>query len=116
MRSKLEDRYAHFIQSQGRDVLIVELSKEEDRLYSEDGEDATKSAYVTRIDAARKLGDPITTRWREAEERPKAAAQLRETINQYISQATSEEERFAHTSMRRINSRSSRRPRQSNSG
>jgi heat shock protein 4 len=96
MRSKLEDRYAPFVQSQEKDALLTELSKDEDWLYSEEGEDATKSAYVTRIDAARKLGDPITTRWREAEERPKAAAQLRETINQYISQATSEEERFAH--------------------
>ncbi|KAI0000483.1 heat shock protein [Russula vinacea] len=96
MRSKLEDRYAHFVQSQEKDALLAELSKDEEWLYSEDGEDATKSAYVSRIEAAKKLGDPITTRWREAEERPRAAAQLRETINQYISQATSTEERFAH--------------------
>ncbi|KAI0256232.1 heat shock protein 70 family [Lactifluus subvellereus] len=96
MRSKLEDRYAPFVQPQEKEALLVELSNDEDWLYSEEGEDATKSAYVTRIDAAKKLGDPITTRWREAEERPKAAAQLRETINQYISSATSTEERFAH--------------------
>ncbi|KAI9507914.1 heat shock protein [Russula earlei] len=96
MRSKLEDRYAPFVQPQERDALLAELSKNEDWLYSEEGEDATKSAYVSRFDAAKKLGDPITTRWREAEERPRAAAQLRETINQYISQATSTEERFAH--------------------
>ncbi|KAI0305485.1 heat shock protein 70 family [Multifurca ochricompacta] len=96
MRSKLDDRYAPFVQSLEKEALLAELSKDEDWLYSEEGEDATKSAYVTRIDAAKKLGDPITTRWREAEERPKAAAQLRETINQYILQATSTEERFAH--------------------
>jgi len=96
MRSKLVDRYAPFVQPQEKDALLAELSKDEDWLYSEEGEDATKSAYVSRIEAAKKLGDPITTRWREAEERPKAAAQLRETINGYISQATSTEERFAH--------------------
>jgi heat shock protein 4 len=96
MRSKLEDRYAPFVQPQERAALLAELSKDEDWLYSEEGEDATKSAYVSRYDAAKNLGDPITTRWREAEERPRAAAQLRETINQYIAQATSTEERFAH--------------------
>jgi heat shock protein 4 len=96
MRSKLEDRYAPFVQPQEKDALLAELSKDEDWLYSEEGEDATKSAYVSRIEAAKKLGDPITTRWREAEERPKAAAQLRETINGYISQATSADERLAH--------------------
>src|SRR5712691_4723865 len=96
MRSKLEDRYAHFVQPQEKDSLLAELSKDEDWLYSEEGEDATKSAYVSRIEAAKKLGDPITTRWREAEERPKAAAQLRETINQYNAQAKSTEQRFDH--------------------
>jgi len=96
MRSKLEDRYSAFVQAQEKDALLAELSKDEEWLYSEEGEDATKSAYVTRIEAARKLGDPITARWREAEERPRIAAQLRETINQYILQATSGEERFAH--------------------
>ena len=68
----------------------------EDWLYTEEGEDATKSAYVARIDALKKLGDPIMIRWREAEERPRASSQLRETINLYMQQATSEEERFAH--------------------
>jgi heat shock protein 4 len=96
MRAKLEDRYAPYVQQQEREALLAELSKDEDWLYSEEGEDATKSAYVSRIDAAKNLGDPITTRWRESEERPRVAAQLRETINQYISQATSADERFAH--------------------
>jgi heat shock protein 4 len=96
MRSKLEDRYASYVQQQEKEALLAELSKDEDWLYSEEGEDATKSAYVSRIDAAKKLGDPITVRHREAEERPKVAAQLRETINQYISQATAADERFAH--------------------
>ena len=96
MRAKLDDRYAPYVQPQEKEALLAELSKDEDWLYSEEGEDATKSAYVSRIDAAKKLGDPISTRWRESEERPKVAAQLRETINQYISQATSADERFAH--------------------
>jgi heat shock protein 4 len=63
-RSKLEDRYPPFVQLQEKDALLAELSRDEG---SEEGEDATKSAFVARLDAARKLGDPITTCWREAE-------------------------------------------------
>ena len=84
------------MQQKEKEALLAELAKDEDWLYSEEGEDATKSAYVSRIDSAKNLGDPITARWREAEERPRVAAQLRETINQYISQATSTDDRFAH--------------------
>jgi heat shock 70kDa protein 4 len=42
------------------------------------------------------LGDPITLRYKEAEERSKNVSQLRETINQYMSQATSEDEKYSH--------------------
>ena len=59
-RSKLEDRYAPFVQPQEKDALLAELSRDEGWLYSE-GEDATKSAFVVRLDAARKLGGPIMT-------------------------------------------------------
>ncbi|KAF9040325.1 Hsp70 protein-domain-containing protein [Rhodocollybia butyracea] len=38
----------------------------EDWLYTDQGEDATKYAYVTRIDACKALDDPITFRWRES--------------------------------------------------
>jgi len=64
MWSKLEDRYAHFIQPQEKDALIVELSKDEDRLYSE-GENVICSCHPS---GGSQPGDPITTRWREAEE------------------------------------------------
>ena len=72
------------------------MQQAEDWLYTEEGEDATKSAYVERLDALHKLGDPITFRWRENEERAKAISQLRETLNNYMAQATSGEERFSH--------------------
>lgn len=96
MRGKLDDRYAPYAQPTEKEKLLVELSKEEDWLYTEEGEDATKSAYVSRLDALHKLGDPITARWREAEDRARAMAELRDTINTYMSQATSSGERYNH--------------------
>jgi len=96
MRGKLDDRYTAYVQPAEREKLLKMLQEAEDWLYSEEGEDATKSAYVSRLDALKVLGDPIVTRWRETEERPKATAQLRETLNSYLAQATSTEERLAH--------------------
>jgi heat shock protein 4 len=95
-RGKLDDRYAPYVQPGEKEKLLVALSEAENWLYSEEGEDATKSAYVTRLDALKLIGDPITLRYRESEERPRYISQLRETLNNYMAQATSNEERFSH--------------------
>ena len=42
------------------------------------------------------LGDPIMFRYKEVDEGKKCTAQLRETINTYMSQATSTEEEYVH--------------------
>ncbi|THH12785.1 hypothetical protein EW146_g7370 [Bondarzewia mesenterica] len=96
MRGKLDDRYAAFVQPQEKEKLLAMLQMQEDWLYTEEGEDATKSAYVDRITALHALGDPITTRWKETEERPRAMAELRETLNYYMSQATSSDDKYSH--------------------
>ncbi|KZT04185.1 heat shock protein 70 [Laetiporus sulphureus 93-53] len=95
-RGRLDERYVAYIQPQEKERLLAALQAAEDWLYSEEGEDATKSVYVERLDALKRLGDPITFRYREAEERSKVVSQLRETINTYMAQATSGEERYAH--------------------
>lgn len=96
MRSKLDDRFAVFVQASEKEKLLAGLQEAEDWLYSDEGEDATKSAYVERLDALKVIGDPIAFRYKETDERTKAIAQLRETLNTYMSQATSGEEKYAH--------------------
>ncbi|KAJ3871804.1 heat shock protein 70 family [Lentinula edodes] len=95
-RSKLDDRYAPFVQQPEKDALLALLTEQEDWLYTEEGEDATKSTYVQRLDACKALGDPIYNRWRESEDRQRSIASLRETLNTYMAQATSSEEKFSH--------------------
>ncbi|KAF9241764.1 Hsp70 protein-domain-containing protein [Melanogaster broomeanus] len=95
-RGKLDDRYAPFVQPAEKTKLLGMLQEGEDWLYSEEGEDATKSAYVGKLDALKAVGDPIVARYREAEERPRAIAELRTTLNEYMSQATLSDEKFAH--------------------
>lgn len=79
-----------------KEKLIVALQEAEDWLYSDEGEDAPKSAYVARLDTLKALGDPVAARYRENEDRPRIISELRETINNYMAQATSVEEKYAH--------------------
>ncbi|KIM83430.1 hypothetical protein PILCRDRAFT_69658 [Piloderma croceum F 1598] len=95
-RGKLDDRYAPYVQAPEKEKLLVALQGAEDWLYTDEGEEATKSAYVSRLDALKVLGDPITNRYRENEDRPRSISELRETLNNYIAQATSNEEKYAH--------------------
>ncbi|THG97849.1 hypothetical protein EW026_g4227 [Hermanssonia centrifuga] len=96
IRGKLDDRYASYVQPSEKEKLLAALQGAEDWLYSSEGEDATKSVYVSRLDALKVLGDPITFRYKEAEERSKVVSQLRETINHYMAQATSADDKYSH--------------------
>ncbi|PWN41894.1 putative heat shock protein [Ceraceosorus guamensis] len=97
-RSKLDERYKAFVQPQEKEQFLAALSEQEEWLYSEEGEDASKSAYVERLEKLQKIGAPIAYRYTENEERPKAASALRDSINLYMSQATGGEEKFNHIS------------------
>ncbi|KAI0355801.1 heat shock protein 70 [Trametes cingulata] len=95
-RSRLDERYAPYVQPQEKEKIMAALREAEDWLYSEEGEDATKSVYVQRIEALHALADPVINRYKEAEQRTRVVSELRETINNYMAQATSGDERFAH--------------------
>ncbi|TFK20742.1 heat shock protein [Coprinopsis marcescibilis] len=96
MRSKVEDRYAAYIQSEEKSKLLAGLQDAEDWLYSDEGEENTKSVYVARLDSLKVIGDRVVFRYREQDERTRAVAQLRETLNNYMSQATSSDDKYSH--------------------
>lgn len=96
MRSKLDGKYAQYAAAGEKEKLLGMLSDAEEWLYTEEGEDALKSAYVSRLDALLAIGGPIAKRYAEAENRPKFVSALRDTINLYMSQATSNDERWDH--------------------
>merc|ERR1712071_257694 len=48
-RGKLDGRYATFVQAQEKEALLAGLQDAEDWLYTDEGEDATKSAYVEKL-------------------------------------------------------------------
>lgn len=96
IRGKLDDRYAPYVQASEKAKLITALTEAEDWLYSEEGEDSTKSVYVQRLDELKSLGDPIANRYMEAENRSSAVSQLREALNQFMAEATSGDEKYSH--------------------
>jgi len=104
MRGKLDDRYASYVQSSEKEKLLSLCSAAEDWLYSEEGEDATKSAYTAQLDILKAVGDPVAFRYTEHSELPKAASLLRESINQFYTQATSGEDRYSHIEPKDIES------------
>jgi heat shock 70kDa protein 4 len=96
MRGKLDDRYASYVTAEEKEKLLAALTEAEDWLYTEEGEEATKSVYVQRLDALKVLGDPISSRYRENEERGRVLTELRNTINEYMEKATGTDDKYSH--------------------
>lgn len=97
-RSKLDSTLRPYVQPQEKEAYLAALNAEEEWLYSDEGEEATKSAYVERIERLQKIGGPIVKRFQENDARPKAASALRETINNFLEQAQSGDEKYSHIS------------------
>ncbi|KAG0000002.1 adenyl-nucleotide exchange factor sse1 [Modicella reniformis] len=94
-RSKLNGVYQDYINPADKEKFIQDLNDAENWLYDE-GDETTKSVYNSKLAELQIVGDPIIHRYREAEARPTAASELRETINNLLAQATSTEEKYAH--------------------
>lgn len=97
-RGKLDERYAAFVQPEEKEKILAQLTESEDWLYSEEGEDAAKSAYVSRLDNLVQLAQGVAERWKQHEERPRAAAELREVLNKYVNIFENEAEKYSHLS------------------
>ncbi|KAF9207815.1 adenyl-nucleotide exchange factor sse1 [Haplosporangium sp. Z 27] len=95
-RSKVSNGvYKDYINPSDKEKFVQDLNDAENWLYDE-GDEATKSVYTAKLNELQVVGGPVIQRYREAEARPTAARELRESINQLMAQATSTEEKYAH--------------------
>jgi len=96
-RSKLQDEkdWGPYVTASARDGFIENLDKAEMWL-NEDGYDAQKSEYVSRLGALTKVGDPIATRKREDLARPDRISALKSAIGRYSNWATTKDEKYDH--------------------
>lgn len=98
LRSRL-DAYGDFKDFAPEDVrmpLKKETDDAEEWIYSEEGEAASKSAFIERKDALVKKVAPIVRRKREREERPAAASALEAILEKYKKLAVPTVEEYAH--------------------
>ncbi|KAG0000165.1 adenyl-nucleotide exchange factor sse1, partial [Modicella reniformis] len=94
-RSKVDGVYKDFINPTDKEKFIQDLNNAENWLYDE-GDEATKSVYLAKLKELHVVGKPVVERYRDVEARLSSARELRETINHYMAQATSTEEKYAH--------------------
>ncbi|KAG2185006.1 hypothetical protein INT43_000919 [Umbelopsis isabellina] len=96
MRGKLEGgAFSDYIDPSIKDKYISELNTVEDWLYDE-GEDATKSVYVSKLDELKKTGSPVAEKYRESEERPRAARYLTQAVEKLTREAMSSDDKYSH--------------------
>ncbi|EFA86442.1 heat shock protein Hsp70 family protein [Heterostelium album PN500] len=95
MRSKLSGALKPFATEQESNNLMSLLTTAEDWLYG-DGEDATKSVYVAKLDELQKIGNPIEKRRTDRENYPEAVDGLRQSTSFYKHEASSNAEKYEH--------------------
>ncbi|KAI8364046.1 heat shock protein 70 family [Choanephora cucurbitarum] len=95
MRDKIVGPLSDYIDASIKDKFAQDLSDVVDWIYDE-GYDAPKSVYVEKLEALKKIGNPVVERYREAEERPHAERSLRETIQRLTTEAMSSDDKYSH--------------------
>ncbi|KNE66397.1 hypothetical protein AMAG_11539 [Allomyces macrogynus ATCC 38327] len=79
-RDKKDTTWADYLTEADKAKLTDLVNAAEDWLYSDEGEDATKSVYVEKLAALKAIGQPAHDKTREADERPRAATVLRNAL------------------------------------
>ncbi|XP_034078194.1 heat shock 70 kDa protein 4L [Gymnodraco acuticeps] len=100
LRDKLCGIYEKYITEEDSNRLTVLLEDTENWLY-EDGEDQPKQVYEEKLDALKRLGQPIQDRHREQEDRPRAFEELGKKMQLYMKIVDSykqKDERYLHLS------------------
>jgi len=95
MRNKSADKYLNHMLPKIKETLLEELQKVENWLYDE-GLKSNKSTYGSKLDELKKLGDPITNRFKEYESIPEHFGDFHNNLGIYESVVNSTDEKFAH--------------------
>ncbi|KAM0511279.1 hypothetical protein ACHAPE_010023 [Trichoderma viride] len=94
LRAKLDEQYAEHGSEEEKSEIKAKLESTEDWLYDE-GDDASKGVYVSKIEEIRALALPITNRYQEKVEAERRAVQERVDAEQAAKRAAEEEARKA---------------------
>ncbi|PNP52742.1 hypothetical protein THARTR1_06583 [Trichoderma harzianum] len=94
LRAKLDEQYADLSSEDEKSAIRAKLESTEDWLYDE-GDDATKGVYVSKMEEIRALAGPVVQRHFEKVEAERRAVQERVEAEQAAKRAAEEEARKA---------------------
>lgn len=94
-REKLSDKWSPFATEDVKSKLSALLESVESWLYDE-GQNQTKSVYSSKLAEMKNIGDPIELRLRESEERGPSVSELKESAQQWLAWADTNEVAFDH--------------------
>ncbi|PTB42771.1 hypothetical protein M441DRAFT_24918 [Trichoderma asperellum CBS 433.97] len=94
LRAKLDEQYAEHGSEEEKTEIRAKLESTEDWLYDE-GDDASKGVYVSKIEEIRALALPVINRYQEKVEAERRAVQERVEAEQAAKRAAEEEARKA---------------------
>ncbi|KAH8127274.1 hypothetical protein ACSS6W_001210 [Trichoderma asperelloides] len=94
LRAKLDEQYAEHGSEEEKSEIRAKLESTEDWLYDE-GDDASKGVYVSKIEEIRALALPVINRYQEKVEAERRAVQERVEAEQAAKRAAEEEARKA---------------------
>ncbi|KAL7753151.1 adenyl-nucleotide exchange factor sse1 [Sorochytrium milnesiophthora] len=97
-RSKAEGVWNEYMSEGDKSKFSELLQSAEDWLYSEEGDEATKSTYLGKLDELKSIGQPAAERYRDADERPAAERSFRLTLSRFMNDcaATGPNEKYSH--------------------
>ncbi|XP_071511676.1 97 kDa heat shock protein-like [Diadema antillarum] len=98
MRDKLSEQLELYASEQEKEAFRALLNETENWLY-EDGEDEAKNVYQSKLTSLQKHGNPIVSRYTEAQERPAAFEELGKALVVYrkvLNQYAEGDEKYAH--------------------
>lgn len=96
MRDDIIDPLRPYIDDGEKTKFETMLNDAESWLYDGDGYDASKSAYYNRLEALKKIGEPVVARQREDAERPVAVSALQRKLEDLKTWANSNDGAYEH--------------------
>ncbi|OMH81970.1 Heat shock protein-like protein [Zancudomyces culisetae] len=98
IRSKVDGKYAPFVDPSTKDSYVSLLNDTEDWVYSEEAESSSYTVFNDKLSALKQTGDLITERAVEHEKRPAKSKELRDAIYFWSDLAMSKDAKYDHIS------------------
>ena len=96
MRDKVTSSYQAYILEADREAFLSDLDSTESWLYDDEGYYAKREVFEERLSKLQKIGEPVATRFREAQERPDAVTKLSERLETVERLLNTPNEKYEH--------------------